>query len=553
MNSTPSRYLLMGALIFLSFIFGASSNYLINEHPITRDMVQQAAYLVGLQFTHTEIDSMLPDLEEQRNDFVNIRELSIDNSLLPALTFNPLPHNFTIPTDQTEQRFGDLPELSLPDNLADIAHYSVAQLSTLLHSHQISSVELTEFYLERLKKYDPLLHCVITLTEERALAQAKRMDEELAKGQTRGLLHGIPFGVKDLLSTKDYKTTWGAAPYQDQQLTEDATVIQKLEAAGGVMVAKLSLGALAWGDVWFGERTRNPWNPEMGSSGSSAGSASAVSAGLVPFAIGTETLGSIVSPSTVCGTTGLRPTFGRVSRHGAMALSWSMDKIGPICRTAQDCAFVLEAIRGKDRKDPSTFDAPFNFDIETDLSKIKIGYVKSDFEKDYPFKKQDSLSLLALKKSGVELIPVELPKMPNIGFILEAEAAAAFDDITRNNRDDELTRQVRRAWPNVFRKARFIPAVEYINANRLRSQLIEDMDKAIAAVDVYLTPSWASSNLRITNLTGHPCVVLPNGFREGLPTSITLNGKLFDESTLLRVATHFQEITDFHQQHPELD
>ncbi|MFB3057619.1 MAG: amidase, partial [Ignavibacteriaceae bacterium] len=386
--------------------------------------------------------------------------------------------------------------------------------------------------------------------------QAKLMDEELATGKYRGLLHGIPFGVKDLLATKDYKTTWGAEPYKEQMINKDAAVIKKIETAGGVLVAKLTMGALAWGDVWFGGKTRNPWNTEKGSSGSSAGPASAVSAGLVPFAIGTETWGSIVSPSTVCGVTGLRPTYGRVSRTGAMALSWSMDKIGPICRNTEDLAIVFAAIYGKDGIDPTLYDLPFNYLPEIDLSKIKIGYLKNDFDNDYAFHKMDSLTLTKLRELGAELIPVELPDVDvnSLSFILSAEAGAAFDELTRSNRDDLLVRQIKNAWPNRFRSARFITAIEYINANRIRTILINEMQKLFEEIDLYIAPSWEGDNLLLTNLTGHPCVVLPNGFsEEGTPTSISFIGNLFDEGTIIAVAKKYQDATDFHLEHPELN
>jgi len=410
-------------------------------------------------------------------------------------------------------------------------------------------------YLKRLKKYGPVLQCVITLTEDLAMKQAKQADEDIASGKYRGLLHGIPYGAKDLLAVKGYKTTWGATPYKDQMIDVDATVIKKLEEAGAVLVAKLTMGALAWGDVWFGGKTRNPWDTTKGSSGSSAGSASAVSAGLVPFAIGTETWGSIVSPSTICGVTGLRPTYGRVSRYGAMALSWSMDKIGPICRNAEDCAIVFNAIYGLDSKDQTLFDIPFNYNPEINLKRLRIGYLKNDLEKDSAFKKQDSLTIETFKKLGAKLIPIELPKIPvnDISFILSSEAAAAFDELTRSNRDDLLVRQIKNAWPNVFRTHRFVPAVEYINANRVRFQLIQEMAKLMKEVDLYIAPSWEGDNLLLTNLSGHPCVVVPNGFSEdGTPTSITFIGNLFDEGKIIAVAKAFQNATDFHLKHPSL-
>jgi Asp-tRNA(Asn)/Glu-tRNA(Gln) amidotransferase A subunit family amidase len=334
----------------------------------------------------------------------------------------------------------------------------------------------------------------------------------------------------------------------------DATVIKKLEEAGAVLCAKLTMGELAWGDVWFGGMTRSPWDTSKGSSGSSAGSASSVSAGLLPFAIGTETWGSIVSPSTVCGTTGLRPTYGRVSRTGAMALSWSMDKIGPICRSAEDLAIVFNAIHGSDGIDQTLYDVPFNYQPEIDFSKLKIAYLKIDFDKQYDFHSQDSVTLLKLQELGAELIPIELPKLPvnDLAVILSAEAGAAFDELTRSNRDDLLVRQIKDAWPNVFRASRFIPAVEYINANRVRFLLIQQMQEMMEKVDLYIAPSWGGDNLLLTNLTGNPCVVLPNGFsNDGTPTSITFIGRLFDEGRIIAFAKKYQDATDFNKIHPE--
>lgn len=381
------------------------------------------------------------------------------------------------------------------------------------------------------------------------------MDYEIQAGKYRGLLHGIPFGVKDLLSTKDYKTTWGSVPFKDQMINEDATVISKLEDAGAVLCAKFSMGELAWGDVWFGGKTRTPWDTSKGSSGSSAGSASAVSAGLIPFSIGTETYGSIISPSTVCGVTGLRPTYGRVSRTGAMALSWSMDKIGPICRTAEDLAIVFSAIIGADNKDQTIYNVPFIYNPDIDLKKLRIGYLKNDFDKQYDFHKNDSIAISVLLKLGVELIPIKLPEFPvnDLAIILSAEAAAAFDELTRSNKDDLMVRQIKNAWPNSFRASRFIPAVEYINANRIRYLLIQEMNELFRNIDLYIAPSWEGDNLLLTNLTGHPAVVIPTGFMDdNTPASITFIGNLFDEGKIVALAKAFQDATDFHKKHPPL-
>lgn len=539
--------------ILLIFVLGAFTGRYFLAEDITAEDAQHAAKIAALDFTAAEIDSLLPKLQDFRKNYLANRTNEIPNSLSPALLFNPLIPGIKIEETQKTVRFSNPGKVKLPANREDLAFYTVRELAELIRTKQLTSTELTKFFIERLKKHDPQLLCVITLTEDLALAQAKKADEEIAKGKYKGLLHGIPYGAKDLLAAKNYKTTWGSVPYKEQILDYNATVIQKLEEAGAVLVAKLTMGELAQGDVWYGGMTKNPWDTKTGSSGSSAGSASAVSAGLVPFAIGTETLGSIVSPSTVCGTTGLRPTFGRVSKHGAMALVWSMDKIGPIARSVEDCAIVFNAIYGPDGKDLSVIKAAFNYDAKYDTKQLKIGYYKTAFERNYGFKTQDSISLQVLRSLGYQLIPIELPPMPEIGFILDAEAATAFDDLTRSNKDDEMVRQNKNAWPNTFRQARFIPAVEYIKANRLRTQLMYDMQKVFEQVDVYVHPSRGNSSLSITNLTGHPCVVLPNGFQpNGRPTSISFTGKLFGEAELLILAKSYQDKTDFHKKHPNL-
>jgi Asp-tRNA(Asn)/Glu-tRNA(Gln) amidotransferase A subunit family amidase len=545
-----SRFLMIGLVCILTI---ASSGCTPGEkEPITTKAVGNAEQVIGLELTAAERDSMIDDLSDNLESYQELRKLNIGNSVPPSLLFNPIPMGMAFEKERKPFVLDWPKRIGRPDNIEELAFWSVKDLAVLIRMGEVTSEELTKMYLDRLKKHGPGLECVVTLTEELALEQAARADAEIAAGEYRGLLHGIPYGAKDLLAVKGYKTTWGAMPYKDQVLDENATVIRKLEEAGAVLVAKLTLGALAWGDVWFGGTTRNPWNLDQGSSGSSAGSASATAAGLVAFSIGTETWGSIVSPSTRCGTTGLRPTFGRVSRAGAMALSWSMDKIGPICRTVEDCAIVFNAIRGPDGVDQTVVDLPFNYTPSIDLANIRIGYVKSLFEEDYPNKEADAATLDKLRELGVDLIPIELPDYPvsALAFILSAEAAAAFDELTRSNRDDLLVRQIKNAWPNVFRSSRFIPAVEYIQANRVRYMIIQEMEKL--DVDVYLAPSFGGSNLLLTNLTGHPCVVLPNGFNEkGSPVSISFMGKLFGEAKLLAVAKAYQEATDFHEKHPE--
>jgi Asp-tRNA(Asn)/Glu-tRNA(Gln) amidotransferase A subunit family amidase len=535
---------------------GALALYFIKGKQITTQDIASTEKIIGLHFTPKERRLMKGNLEENAADYAKLHQVPLANSVPPAIQFSPIIPGLRFEKEQGSFSYREDSSVQRPDNLEDLAFYPVTALAALMRTRKVTSTELTRMYLGRLKKYGPGLECVITLTEELALAQAKRADEEIAAGRYRGPLHGIPWGAKDLLATKGIKTTWGAMPYKDQMIDTNATVVDRLEQAGAVLVAKLTMGALAWGDVWFGGRTRNPWDYERGSSGSSAGSASATAAGLVGFAIGTETWGSIVSPSTQCGVTGLRPTYGRVSRSGAMALSWSMDKIGAIGRSAEDCALVFEAISGPDGKDLTVVDLPFNWDPASDLRSIRVGYLKKAFEEDYPTKKNDEASLEVLKKLGVELIPFDLPEdlpVDALGFILNAEAAAAFDELTRTHKDDLMVRQGKNAWPNVFRQARFIPAVEYIQANRVRTLLMEEMALRLKDLDVYVAPSFGGNNLLLTNLTGHPAVVVPNGFNEkGLPTSISFIGNLFEEAKALRLAQAFEEATPFHLKHPVL-
>jgi Asp-tRNA(Asn)/Glu-tRNA(Gln) amidotransferase A subunit family amidase len=549
-------YSILSVFISGLFLFNASFFAQQKEGKIKKEIIPAAEKIIGLEFTDAERDSMQDALNDQLSNYENIHKIHLDNSIPPAILFNPIPVGFKFDQKQKPLKFSDYSYIKMPKNIEDITFYSIGELAQLIKTKKITSTQLTKFYLERLKKYGPKLHSVVTLTEERALRQAEKADQEISKGKYRGMLHGIPFGVKDLFSTKNYKTTWGATPYKDQLIEEDASVIKKLEDAGAVLCAKLSMGALARGDVWFGGMTRNPWDTTKGSSGSSAGVASSVSAGLLPFGVGTETNGSIVSPATVCGVSGLRPTFGRVSRDGAMALSWTMDKVGPLCRNAEDLAIVLNAIYGPDGKDQTVYNVPFNYQSKFDFKKFKIGYLKKDFEKKYAFHKNDSLALKKLEELGAILIPIELPNIQtnDLRIILTAESAAAFDELTRSNRDDLLEQQTKRAWSNTFRSARFIPAVEYINANRIRYILIQEMAKLMEQIDLYISPSWGGNNLLLTNLSGHPLVVVPNGFSEnGTPTSFTFVGKLFDEGKLIAAAKAYQDATDHHKKHPKLN
>ena len=525
-----------------------------NTNPITRQVVADAEKLMGLGFSEAKIDLMLADLNEQSGRFEALHRFAFSNDVPPALLFNPIPVGMKFETQRRRFRLSPPGKVKLPPNLEELAFYSVGELAALIKTRQITSEKLTRFYLNRLKIYGPKLECVVTLTEDLALQQARRADAEIAAGKYRGPLHGIPYGAKDLLAVKGIRTTWGAAPYTNQVFDYDATVIRRLETAGAVLVAKTTLGELAMGDTWFGGMTRNPWNLKGGSSGSSAGSAAATAAGLIPFGLGSETYGSIVSPCDRCGATGLRPTYGRVSRVGAMPLSWSMDKIGPICRTVEDCAIVFHAICGPDGLDQSVYDLPFNYDPKLKLSQLRIGYLKGDFDREKGERKEhDEATLQKLRALGANLIPVELPSYPlqNISFVLSTEAATAFDELTRSNQDDRLKQQGADAWPNAFRQRRFVPAVEYLQAQRLRYLLIQDTAKVFARVDLFLAPSLSGRSLLFSNLTGHPGVVVPNGFTQaGMPTSICFIGKLFGEAELLAVAKQYQDATDFHRKHP---
>jgi len=536
--------------LFVSFSWAQTND------PISRDAVRAAEALVGLDFSEEKLDLMLPGLKEQLADYEAMRRFPLSNGVPPAMLFNPLPIGFKFEASRRKFKASPLPKIKLPQNLDDLAFYSVGELAALLKSRQITSEKLTQIYLARLKQLGPKLECVVTLTEDLALTQARRADREIAAGKYRGPLHGIPYGAKDLLAVKGVPTTWGAAPYTNQVFDFDATVIQRLEAAGAVLVAKTTLGELAMGETWFGGRTRNPWNLEQGSSGSSAGSAAGVAAGLFAFAIGSETYGSIVSPCDRCGVTGLRPTYGRVSRTGAMALSWSMDKIGPIGRTVEDCALVFEAIQGPDGVDQTLYDAPFNYDYKTSLKHLRIGFLKMDFENQKGERKiLDDVALTKLRELGAELIPVELPQYPvgKISFLLSTEGAAAFDELTMSHQDDELKQQASGSWPNTFRKKRLVPAVEYLRAQRIRQLLIQDTAKVFEGVDVMVAPSQSGNSLLLGNLTGNPCVVVPNGFStNGTPRSICFIGKLFGEAEVLGVAKKYQDATEFHRQRPPL-
>lgn len=576
---------------------------------ITPEMIDQAAVLAGISIPAEDRQAMLDGLNEDRQGYTTIRKLHLPNSVAPAWVFDPLPPGVTVDSSRKPAIYSKAPAtLTAPANLEDLAFASATELGDLMRRKKVSSTNLTEMYLTRLKRYDPLLHFVITLTEERALTQAKEADAEIARGHYRGPLHGLPWGAKDLLAVKRYPTTWGAGGFEHQVIDEDATVVKRLDAAGAVLVAKLTLGALALGDWWFGGRTRNPWNPKQGSSGSSAGPASATAAGCVAFSVGSETLGSISSPSTRCGCTGLRPTFGFVPRTGAMALSWTQDKLGPICRAVEDCAAVLEAIYGPDGEDLAVRDAAFNWNADLDWKSLRVGFIKASFEADEappPEKptpanetpeqkkqremrehqraayrarreydrKYDLAALDKLRSLGFNLVPLEFPHLPYGAMVpgLNAEAAAAFDELTLTGRDKLLTQQTPDDWPNIFRVARFIPAVEYIQMNRARSLAIRQVSAVFSQVDVVVA-STNSEQLVVTNLTGHPACIVPNGQRgedaptppavdtgeddqiggPGTPVSITFLANHYQDAKLCAVARGYQLATGFEKLHPKL-
>jgi Asp-tRNA(Asn)/Glu-tRNA(Gln) amidotransferase A subunit family amidase len=507
---------------------------------LTPEAIQQAEWVAGITLSEADRKSVLGLLRRFHQGAARLRAVSLDNAVPLPLVFQPageLP-----PGERTGTVESTDPGPAARPSDDDLAFLSVAQLAALLRTRKVSSVELTRLYLRRLTQFDPLLQCVVTLTEKTALEQAERADREIAAGRYRGPLHGIPWGAKDLIAYPGYPTTWGAEAYRDQVLSEKATVAQRLEDAGAVLVAKLSLGALAQGDRWFKDRqTRNPWDPTRGSSGSSAGSASAVAAGLVGFAIGSETLGSIVSPSRECGTTGLRPTFGRISRHGCMTLCWSMDKLGPMARSVEDCALIFGAIHGRDGRDASAVDRPFSWPLRRPLNTLRVGYFKNRTSK-------ATLDVLG-KELKVQLVPIELPsKYPvnELTVILHAEAAAVFDEFTRQGKD------IPASWKNSFQAGLFVSASTYLRANRVRALVMREMAQVMEQVDLYV----GGDDLVLTNFTGHPCVVLPSGMmRRGkseVPSTITFTGRLFGETELLAVAHAFQRAGGFHLRRPKL-
>lgn len=517
---------------------------------ITLDDLKAAAKVAGVEFTEAELQEILRQVQTASNQAKESRKNKLNNSVAPPTPFFPS-------SDRTSHKLTDIEyttQITGVPKGEDLAFASVAEIAKLIRTKQISPVELTNFFLDRVKQYDERLLCLASLTEERALRMAKRAQDEIMSGNYRGPLHGIPCGIKDLFATKGYKTTWGADPYKDQILGYDAALVEKLDEAGAIIIAKLSLGALAMGDVWFKGRTMNPWNPEQGSSGSSAGSCAAVAAGLMPFAIGTETLGSIVSPSHQCRVTGLRPTFGRISRYGAMTLCWTMDKVGPICRTAQDCAIVLSQIIGADPRDESTIDKPFTYSSSESVRGKRMGVLLQP--NDDPTgeaweraKAQDFVKVL--EELGVAIVPIQFEApFPSAINILYVESGSAFDDFTLGEEIEELKNST---WPQSFRMARFISSVDYLRAMRMRREMMDRFAEKMKTIDFYVGPERALATLLTTNLTGHPQVLVPNGTAEnGAQRSISFVGQLYGEAAICAAAWEYQRVVRHHEKRPDL-
>lgn len=552
---------------------------------ITAAMLTSALAIAGLEFTEEQREEMLEGLNRNLERYEELREIEIADDIAPPMYFSPIVPGTRLDREAKPFRMSETPSVSRPANLEDAAFWPIAHLAELIRSGQATSVELTEMYLGRLKRYNSLLNCVVTYADDLALEQARAADREIASGQYRGPLHGIPWGCKDIIAVPGYPTTWGSDAFADQVIDTEATVVRLLREAGAVLLAKLTTGELAGGDRWFGGQTRNPWDPTEGSSGSSAGPASATAAGLAAFGIGTETSGSILSPSTRCGATGLRPTFGRVSRAGCMTLSWTRDRIGPICRTAEDCAVVFRAIAKTDERDLSVIDLPFNWDAGLDSGRLRVGYLEPAFnEDDRPddWRQNDHEALDQLRALGIRLEPFQLPDLPTdvASAGSGAESAAFFDAFLRSGRDALLTRQ-RRA--NGFRRSRLIPAVEFLQSQRVRTMVMRQFAEVVSGFDVYVAPymhprpsanesepgaetrepappppppppGGIRAHFSVANLCGYPAVSVPHGFTtKGTPTGITFMGRLYAETEVLAVAKAYQDAAGWTEMHPALD
>jgi Asp-tRNA(Asn)/Glu-tRNA(Gln) amidotransferase A subunit family amidase len=541
---------------------------------ISREILEHGGALTGVDFEPAESDLMLALVNTNSEHYHAIRRVPLAPDVEPVFSFRPprpkatgraTPNGRVAQTKPSPAAGASAPRRVTP-RIDTLAFEPAARLGQLIAARAVSSTDLTRMYLDRLKRFDDRLKCVITLTEDLALEQAAQADAELKAGRPRGPLHGVPYGIKDLFATKGIPTTWGAKPYEDQVFDYDSTTVERLRDAGAVLLAKLTTGELAVGDLWFGGRTRNPWNPETGSSGSSAGPAAAVAAGLVGFAVGTETGGSIVSPASTCGVVGCRPTYGRISRHGVMTLRWTLDKVGPMARTVEDCALVLNAVYGPDGRDETVADLPFTWSPPAaTLEGLRLGYVQNEFENPPENASSDERSrwqarramleatLDVFKAAGASVVPITLPDLPaqSLYSILNAEAGTMFDDLVRSGRVRELAGKSANHRANQLRAARYIPAVEYIRAQRVRSLLLHQMNALFNRVDAFVAPP-SSASVTMTNLTGHPAVVLKSGFVDGMPDAVMITGRLYDETTILRVAHEYERRTPWRNQHPRL-
>lgn len=543
---------------------------------IGKDVLECGEALTGVDFGPAETDLMLNLVNTNREHYEAIRRVPLSPDVEPVFSFRPprpKAAGRASPNGKVAHARGAAESRRSPRSengrvtplIEQLAFEPAARLGQLIAARVVSSADLARMYLDRLKKFDTRLKCVITLMESAGLEQAAQADAELKAGRVRGPLHGVPYGIKDLFATKGIRTTWGAKPYEEQVFDYDSTTVERLREAGAVLLAKLTTGELAVGDLWFGGRTRNPWNPENGSSGSSAGPAAAVAAGLVGFAVGTETGGSIVSPASTCGVVGFRPSYGRISRHGVMTLRWTLDKVGPLARTVEDCAFVLNAVYGPDGRDETVADLPFAWTPGSSLEGVRLGYVKHEFEHppesasvEERAKWQSRKSVLestldVFRAAGATLEAITLPDLPaqSLYSILNAEAGAMFDDLVRSGRVRELSGKAANHRANQLRAARYIPAVEYIRAQRVRTLLLQQVNALFTRVDAFVA-SPSSASVTMTNLTGHPAIVLKSGFVEGMPEAVMVTGRLFDESTVLGVAHAYERRTSWRDRHPSL-
>jgi len=559
---------------------------------VTPEMLKGALAISGLSFSEADQRSMLQAVNGSLARYEEIRNLHIPNNVAPPFYFSALTPGMKVNRTREPLRFST-PVVKRPANLEDVAFWPITQLAQLLKTRQVTSTELTKMYLGRLHKYNEKLNCVVTFLDDVALAQAKQADSEIAAGKYKGPLHGIPWGAKDIIAVKGYKTTWGSGAYKDQMLDEEASLVEMLREAGAVLLAKLATGELAQGDQWFGGQTKNPWNPEQGSSGSSAGPASATAGGLVAFGIGSETSGSILSPSARCGVTGLRPTFGRISRYGVMALSWTQDRMGPLCRYAEDCAIVMSAIARPDGRDLSVSEIPFNWNAHLEVRKLRVGYLEGAFEetRDAAAKKAEEQTLDQVKALGLKMVPVKVPEWTIDVSSIGVESGVFFDDLIRTGRDKQMTNPGR---ANSFRSSRLIPAVEYLQGQRARSMMMMKLAEATADVDVYLVPanqggggggagrgrgaaptdgapatppagagrgrgggggnrSVVGRHFTMANLACYPALNVVNGFTEtGTPLNITFYARPFGEAELLAFGKAYQDASGFHLKHPTL-